>query len=43
MLRLRGGMQMFVKTLTCKIITLEVESSDMIGNISQRFKIMKVD
>merc|ERR1712124_146997 len=27
-LRLRGGMQIFVKTLTGKTITLEVESSD---------------
>ena len=30
-LRLRGGMQIFVKTLTGKTITLEVESSDTIG------------
>uniref|UniRef100_A0A0A9EQJ8 UBQ11 n=1 Tax=Arundo donax TaxID=35708 RepID=A0A0A9EQJ8_ARUDO len=29
-LRLRGGMQIFVKTLTGKTITLEVESSDTI-------------
>jgi len=28
-LRLRGGMQIFVKTLTGKTITLEVEASDM--------------
>ncbi|KAL2119604.1 hypothetical protein VTJ04DRAFT_6565 [Mycothermus thermophilus] len=31
-LRLRGGMQIFVKTLTGKTITLEVESSDTIDN-----------
>src|SRR5690242_4874147 len=30
-LRLRGGMQIFVKTLTGKTITLEVEPSDTIG------------
>ncbi|KAI3891249.1 hypothetical protein MKW98_007554, partial [Papaver atlanticum] len=33
-LRLRGGMQIFVKTLTGKTITLEVESSDTIDNVS---------
>ncbi|GJW22015.1 putative ubiquitin family protein [Tanacetum coccineum] len=32
-LRLRGGMQIFVKTLTRETITLEVESSDTIDNI----------
>jgi ubiquitin C len=32
-LRLRGGMQIFVKTLTGKTITLEVESSDTIENV----------
>ena len=32
-LRLRGGMQIFVKTLTGKTITLEVESSDTIDNV----------
>merc|ERR1712098_31123 len=31
-LRLRGGMQIFVKTLTGKTITLEVEPSDSIEN-----------
>ncbi|CAM6104077.1 unnamed protein product [Calypogeia fissa] len=31
-LRLRGGMQVFVKTLSGKTITLEVESSDTIHN-----------
>jgi len=30
-LRLRGGMQIFVKTLTGKTITLEVEPSDTTG------------
>jgi ubiquitin C len=29
-IRLRGGMQVFVKTLTGKTITLEVENSDTI-------------
>merc|ERR1711990_518444 len=32
-LRLRGGMQIFVKTLTGKTITLEVEPSDSIDNV----------
>ena len=31
-LRLRGGMQIFVKTLTGKTITLDVEASDTIDN-----------
>jgi ubiquitin C len=31
-LRLHGGMQIFVKTLTGKTITLEVESSNTIDN-----------
>ncbi|GMH98732.1 hypothetical protein TL16_g13424, partial [Triparma laevis f. inornata] len=31
-LRLRGGMQIFVKTLTGKTITLDVEPSDTIDN-----------
>lgn len=35
-LRLRGGMQIFVKTLTGKTITLEVESSDTIDNGERR-------
>ena len=33
MLRLRGGMQINVKTLTGKTITLEVESSDSMDNV----------
>eukprot|EP01017_Pseudomicrothorax_dubius_P016330 TRINITY_DN1853_c0_g1_i11.p1 TRINITY_DN1853_c0_g1~~TRINITY_DN1853_c0_g1_i11.p1 ORF type:complete len:249 (-),score=58.26 TRINITY_DN1853_c0_g1_i11:53-799(-) len=37
-LRLRGGMQIFVKTLTGKTITLDVEASDTIENVRQRFK-----
>merc|ERR1719191_1128047 len=32
-LRLRGGMQIFVKTLTGKTINLEVESNDTIENV----------
>ncbi len=32
-LRLRGGMQIFVKTLTGKTITLNVEASDTIDNV----------
>merc|ERR1712158_300974 len=38
-LRLRGGMQIFVKTLTGKTITLEVEASDTIENVKAKFKI----
>ena len=34
--RLRGGMQIFVKTLTGKTITLEVESSDTIDNVKAK-------
>ena len=32
-LRLHGGIQIFVKTLTSKTITLEVESLDTIDNV----------
>ena len=39
-LRLRGGMQIFVKTLTGKTITLEVESSDTIDNGESRAPIV---
>src|SRR5438132_7484748 len=35
-LRLRGGMQIFVKTLTGKTITLEVEPSDTIENVKAK-------
>lgn len=34
--RLRGGMQIFVKTLTGKTITLEVEPSDSIENVKAK-------
>merc|ERR1712107_798124 len=37
-LRLRGGMQIFVKTLTGKTITLEVESSDSIQQVKQKIQ-----
>jgi len=39
-LRLRGGsgMQIFVKTLTGKTITLDVESSDSIDNVKQKIQ-----
>ena len=38
MLRLRGGMQIFVKTLTGKTITLEVEGSDTIENVKAKIQ-----
>src|SRR5436190_727644 len=34
-LRLRGGMQIFIKTLTGKTLTLEVEPTDTIDDIKQ--------
>merc|ERR1711871_1650357 len=37
-LRLRGGMQIFVKTLTGKTITLDVEPSDTIENVKQKIR-----
>merc|ERR1712188_119568 len=37
-LRLRGGMQIFVKTLTGKTITLDVETSDTIENVKQKIQ-----
>ena len=37
-LRLRGGMQIFVKTLTGKTITLEVEASDTIENVKSKIQ-----
>jgi len=37
-LRLRGGMQIFVKTLTGKTITLDVEPSDTIDNIKAKIQ-----
>merc|ERR1711998_209438 len=37
-LRLRGGMGIFVKTLTGKTITLEVEPSDSIDNVKAKIQ-----
>merc|ERR1711953_607053 len=37
-LRLRGGVQIFVKTLTGKTITLEVEPSDSIENVKAKIQ-----
>ena len=37
-LRLRGGMQIFVKTLTGKTIPLEVEPSDTINNVKAKIQ-----
>ncbi|KAF3969412.1 hypothetical protein CMV_006794 [Castanea mollissima] len=37
-LRLRGGMQIFVKTLPGKTITLEVESFDTIDNVKAKIQ-----
>jgi len=37
-LRLRGGMQIFVKTLTGKTIALEVEASDTIENVKGKIQ-----
>ena len=37
-LRLRGGMQVFVKTLTGKTITLEVESGDTIETVKAKIQ-----
>uniref|UniRef100_A0A8C6MWA5 Ubiquitin-like domain-containing protein n=1 Tax=Mus spicilegus TaxID=10103 RepID=A0A8C6MWA5_MUSSI len=37
-LRLRGGMQIFVKTLTGKTITLEVEPSNTIENVKAKIQ-----
>jgi len=37
-LRLRGGMQVFVKTLTGKTITLEVESTDTVENVKAKIQ-----
>ena len=37
-LRLRGGMQIFVKTLTGKTMTLNVESSDTIESVKEKIQ-----
>ena len=37
-LRLRGGMQIFVKTLTGRTITLECEGGDTVENIKQKIQ-----
>ena len=37
-LRLRGGMQLFVKTLTGKTITVEAEGSDTIVNLKEKIR-----
>merc|ERR1711977_213641 len=37
-LRLRGGYQIFVKTLTGKTITLDVEASDSIENVKTKIQ-----
>merc|ERR1711965_1209579 len=37
-LRLRGGMQIFVKTLTGKTITLDVEPADTIDNVEAKIQ-----
>ena len=38
MLRLRGGMQIFVKTLTGKTVTLDVEASGTIDNVKAKIQ-----
>jgi ubiquitin C len=37
-LRLRGGMQIFVRTLTGKTITVEVEAADTIESIKAKIQ-----
>ncbi len=37
-LRLRGGMQIFVKTMTGKTITLDAEASGTIGNAKAKIQ-----
>ena len=38
MLCLRGGVQIFVKTVTGKTVTLDVEASDTIGNVKAKIQ-----
>jgi ubiquitin C len=38
MLRLGSGMQIFVKTLMGKTVTLKVESSDTIDNVKSKIQ-----
>ena len=38
LLRLRGGMQIFVKTLTGKTVTVEAEPSDTIENVKSKIQ-----
>merc|ERR1712186_55360 len=38
LVRLRGGVQIFVKTLTGKTITLDVEASDTIDNVKAKIQ-----
>ena len=42
-LLLKSGMQLFVKTLTGRIITLDVEPTDSIKNVKQKIKDQKED
>ena len=37
-LRLRGGMQIFVKTLTGKTITLDVDAADTVENVKAKIQ-----
>ncbi|KAL4449668.1 hypothetical protein ABPG74_007491 [Tetrahymena malaccensis] len=37
-LRLRGGMQIFIKTLTGKTVTLDLEASDTIQNVKAKIQ-----
>lgn len=37
-LRLKGGMQVFVKTLTGRTITLEIESTDTVEQIKNKIE-----
>ncbi len=36
LLRLRGGMQIFVKTLTGKTLTVDVQSTDSVESLKQK-------